>query len=375
MAEQVASVEAIGNVLGGVIAESLIELIMGIFLKPDSFYIYGILYYAWGFTACKRLYRLLELGKGCDILFKKGGKRMKKKVMVTGVEGFLGGRLAAYYERNYDVIRVGHGSLDITDQKAVREYIKEKNPDVVIHCAAISNTRVCEEQPALSEAVNRKGAVNMAMGSRDNGSRLLFMSSDQIYGGSRKKGPNKESDEVPLINVYGAQKKQAEDEILEILPEAICLRLSWMYDFPVRGLKSSSNLLTNLLRSMVQNHPIRLSVYDYRGITWVQEVVKNMEPAMDLPGGIYNFGSESSLSTYEIGRKVFQMLDKSENRGELVIPEKAGDPDNPRNLTMDLGKLKALGIDFSETAEGFSRCLCSSPEYVQALIGESIVGL
>ena len=290
---------------------------------------------------------------------------MNKKIMITGADGFLGGRIALYYEKEYDVIRVSHRSLDITDQETVKKYIKEKNPDVVIHCAAISNTRVCEEQPDFSEAVNWRGAVNVAKGSRDNGSRLLFMSSDQIYGGSRKKGPNKEYDEVSPVNVYGIQKKQAEDEIMEILPEAIGLRLSWMYDFPVRGLKSSPNLLTSLLRSMVQDQPIRLSVNDYRGITWVQEVVKNMEPAMELPGGIYNFGSESILSTYEIGSRVFGMLDRNGKRGEFV----AADQNNPRNLTMDTGKLKALGIDFSETVEGFSKCLCSSSEYVQALIG------
>ncbi len=298
---------------------------------------------------------------------------MKKKIMVTGSGGFLGGRISAYYERDYNVVRLGHRSLDITDEEAAGKYIKDHNPDVVIHCAAISNTRVCEENRLLSEAVNLRGSVNMAKACRENGSRLIFMSSDQIYGGSRQKGPNKETDEVPLINVYGAHKKQAEDEILEILPEGICLRLSWMYDFPVRGLKSNSNLLTNLLRSMVQNRPIKLSVSDYRGITWVQEVVKNIEPAMDLPGGIYNFGSESTLSAYEIGSRVFRMLDKNGNRGNFVIPDVTGAADNPRNLTMDIGKLNAHGISFSETMEGFSKCLEASPEYVHALIGESIV--
>lgn len=298
---------------------------------------------------------------------------MKKKIMITGSGGFLGGRISAYYERDYDVIRVGHRNLDITDEEAAGKYLKDHNPDVVIHCAAISNTRVCEENRLLSEAVNVRGSVNMAKACRENGSRLLFMSSDQIYGGSRQKGANKETDEVPPINVYGAHKKQAEDEILEILPEGICLRLSWMYDFPVRGLKSNSNLLTNLLRSMVQSRPIKLSDSDYRGITWAQEVVKNIEPAMDLPGGIYNFGSESTLSAYEIGSKVFRVLDKNGNRGNFVIPDETGTGDNPRNLTMDIGKLKAHGISFSETVEGFSRCLEASPEYVHALIGESIV--
>ncbi len=101
--------------------------------------------------------------------------------------------------------------------------------------------------------------------------------------------------------------------------------------------------------------------------------MKNIEPAMDLPGGIYNFGSESTLSAYEIGSRVFQMLDRNGKRGNFVFPNETGAGDNPRNLTMDMGKLKAHGIIFSETVTGFSKCLEANPEYVCALIGESIV--
>lgn len=298
---------------------------------------------------------------------------MKKKIMITGADGFLGGRIAAYYEGRYEIIRVGHRDLDITDERSVAEYLHEKGPDAVFHCAAVSNTRTCEENPGLSEAVNRKGAVNLAKGCKGNGSRLLFMSSDQIYAGSSRERANKETDEIPPANVYGTHKKQAEDEILQILSHGICLRLSWMYDFPVRGLKSSSNLLTNLIQSMVQNRPMRLPVYDCRGITWVQEVVRNLEPAMDLPGGVYNFGSESGLSSYETGKRVFQMLNKNGNRESLVIPDETSFKDSSRNLAMDTGKLKGCGIAFPETVDGFLKCLDSSPEYVQALIGESIV--
>lgn len=294
---------------------------------------------------------------------------MKKKIMITGAEGFLGARIAAYYEKQYDVIRAGHSSLEITDEGAAAEFLKDINPFAVIHCAAISNTGTCEENPGLSEAVNLKGSVNLAKACRENGSRFIFMSSDQIYAGSKQNRPNKETDPVPLIHVYGMHKKQAEDEILEILPDGICLRLPWMYDFPVRGLKSNSNLLVSLLNAMIRNRPYKLPVYDYRGITWVQEVVKNIEPAMELPGGIYNFGSESALSSYEIGRHVFRLLDKNGDRGELVIPDEARFADSPRNLTMDIGKLKAQGLDFPETAAGFEKCLKDSPEYVNALIG------
>ncbi len=293
---------------------------------------------------------------------------MKQRMMITGADGFLGARIAACYEKKYDIIRAGHGSLDITEKKASARFIKDRNPHVVIHCAAISNTRICGKAPDLSMAVNVRGTINLAEACRENGSRFLFMSSDQIYAGSILKRPNQEMDEAPAANVYGDHKKQAEDGVLQILPDGVCLRLPWMYDFPVRGLKSNSNLLGNLLKAMIHNCPITLPVFDYRGITWVQEVVRNMEPALELPGGIYNFGSESSLSSYEIGRQVLKMLDKYGNRKDIVVPDETRFAGNPRNLTMDIGKLKKMGIEFPETVSGFEKCFKENPEYVDALI-------
>ena len=36
---------------------------------------------------------------------------------------------------------------------------------------------------------------------------------------------------------------------------------------------------------------MRFSRNDHRGVTYVRQVIENLEPAMDLPGGVYNFGS------------------------------------------------------------------------------------
>ncbi|MFT4106759.1 MAG: sugar nucleotide-binding protein [Lacrimispora sp.] len=293
---------------------------------------------------------------------------MKKRMMVTGADGFLGSRIAAYYEKKYEVIRAGRSDLNITDENAVAEFLREKTPAAVIHCAAISDVGTCENNPELSETVNLYGTVNLAKACKESGIKLLFMSSDQIYAGSRLERPNLETDQIPLINVYGRHKKQAEEKILEILPDGICLRLSWMYDFPVRGLKSSNNLLARLLKAMLQNQPICLPVHDYRGITWVQEVVKNIEPAMELPGGIYNFGSESTCSSYETGIQVLGLLAHNNDKRKLVLPNEDSFAGGIRNLAMDIGKLKSQGVDFPDTISGFEKCLENSPEYVMALL-------
>ena len=288
--------------------------------------------------------------------------------MVTGANGFLGSRITEYYQDKYEITGANHGNLDITDEGAVTSFVKKARPRLVIHCAAISNTGTCQENPGLSEAVNVKGAVNLARACRETGSCLIFMSSDQIYAGNRTMEPGKEENTPEPVNVYGLHKRQAEDEIMAILPEAVCLRLPWMYDFPWRGLKSNSNLLGNLLKSLIHNRPLTLPVYDYRGITWAMEVVKHVEAAGALPGGVYNFGGGNTLSTYETAGKVLAMVTEGEDRSGLLIPDRERYAGQPRNLLMDTEKIRGFGIIFTDTVEGFQRCFEESPEYMLGLI-------
>lgn len=278
------------------------------------------------------------------------------KWLITGANGFLGSRLIQYYRNQYDITGVGHKDLDITDEAAVLKYVEAMGPDRVIHCAAISNTGTCQENPELSEAVNVNGTVNLAKACKAAGARLVFMSSDQVYAGSRSMEPGKESETPDPVNVYGRHKRQAEAEVMAVLPEAVGLRLPWMYDFPVRGLKSSGGLLGNLLRALVQDRPLTLPIHDYRGITWVMEVVRHMEAAGAFPGGIYNFGGGNPLSTYDTAREVLAMLPGGEARSGLLIPDRERFAGQPRNLRMDTGRIRALGIEFPDAVSGFETC-------------------
>lgn len=288
--------------------------------------------------------------------------------MITGASGFLGSRLVAYYEKNHEIIEVGHENLDIADEEAVRAFVEEARPEAVIHCAAISSTGVCQNDPKRSEMVNVNGTVNLAKACRRAGSRLIFMSSDQVYAGNLSPEPGREDETPEPVNVYGKHKKRAEEEAMAILPGTVCLRLPWMYDFPVRGMRSSGGLLGILLKALVKNQPVRLPSHDYRGITWAMEVVERMEAAVRLPGGIYNFGGDNPLSTYETAEAVLPLLLEGAKREGILEPDTERFADQPRNLRMDGEKLRSFGIEFPDAVEGFQRCFEKNPEYLASML-------
>lgn len=129
-----------------------------------------------------------------------------KKILITGATGFLGSRLALYYKDKYELLLPTHGELNVSREEAVMAYMEESRPDIVIHCAALSNTWYCEQHPEDSHRVNVQGTVKLAKACKNIGAKLIFMSSDQVYNGTPMLGPLKESDVFQPVNVYGRNK-------------------------------------------------------------------------------------------------------------------------------------------------------------------------
>ena len=279
------------------------------------------------------------------------------KLLITGGTGFLGRRAAAHFlDLGYRVLTPSHGELDITDETGVRAWFRENRPEAVIHTAAISDTGLCQRQPEWSERVNVEGCVHLAAASREFGSKLVICSSDQVYSGSILPGLHQEDEEVTPSNVYGNQKLRAEQNCLEILPETVCLRLSWMYSRQsVPGEKG--HFLTRLNAALNdKSQPLTWSVHDRRGITDTAYVVQNLPAALKLPGGIYNFGSENQKNTYDTVKALLKTLGMTEALTRLVPNEEAF-RESPRNISMDTARIREAGVTFPATLDGLIAAL------------------
>ena len=278
------------------------------------------------------------------------------KLLVTGGTGFLGRRITAYFEElGWQVLSPSHGSLDITDEKAVFGWFRENRPDAMIHTAAVSDTGLCQREPQWSQRINVDGAVHLAKACHYFGAKPVFCSSDQVYFRSPAPGPHRETDILNPGNVYGGQKLCAEQQCLAHNSETVCLRLSWMYsrqDFP----NQHGHFLTTLKNAIKdENQTFSLPIYDRRGLTDVQDVVKNLPKALKLPGGVWNFGSENDKNTYETVKSVLMELGlDAVNR---LQPNRDAFADIPRDISMELGKLTGAGITFPTSRDALLQAL------------------
>lgn len=271
-----------------------------------------------------------------------------KRVLVTGAGGFVGARILQQLSGRLDLLTLPRGLMARAGREELQTAVQQLHPDALLHTAALSDTGYCETHPEESCRANVEVPLWLAEAARTVGAKLVAFSSDQVYAGLKERGPFDENVPLSPANVYGRHKREAELRVLDRLPEAVLLRATWLYDLPGYGLPIRGNLPLNLWRAARTGEALRFSCGDYRGVTYARQAVENLLPALELPGGVYNFGSENDADTYTTARQFCTVLD--------IDPplEKA---DWSRSLLMDTRKAQAGGLVFDSTLDGIRRCV------------------
>ena len=251
-------------------------------------------------------------------------------ILVTGSRGFVGSRITG---------ALPAPSLRGCTQDTIKQMIDQFEPDLLIHTAAISDIAACQKDPDASRLANIQIPVWIA----ETGVRAVFFSTDQVYSGCTGLGPYMEDEAVPA-NLYAEHKLEMEQRVLDIRPDAVVLRATWMYDMPIYGMQNRGNFLVNMLLK----RELAFSSTQHRAVTYVREVADLVKRAGSLPGGVYNFGSENDLTMLETARWLAETLH---------LPVRLQDAGERHHLWMDCGKLKRCGLTFQNTVDGLKQCI------------------
>ena len=258
------------------------------------------------------------------------------KILLTGSTGFVGSRLYKAYPDAIPTPSLRH----MTEDQILR-IVEESEADVIIHTAAISDIPTCAANEEASYIANVLLPIYLAKASKDR--KLICFSSDQVYSGLNEEGPYTE-DVVKPANIYAAHKIEMENRVLDIQPDAVMLRAEWMYDYPA----TRPNYIYNMLTAIKNHQEVSFSKNQYRGITYLREVEESMEAVMRLPGGVYNYGSETTKSMYEITEEFLEIL-------KVDLPIK--DVPARHNLWMDCSKARRGGVMISDVMDGLRKCI------------------
>lgn len=165
-----------------------------------------------------------------------------KRIFVTGAGGFVGARACRFLQGNYEVLTLPKGWMASCTELQLMQSIAEAQPDVILHTAAISDTGYTEQHPEEAYRANVELPLWLARTAAQRGAKLVGFSSDQVYAGVQQPGSLPETMELSPANVYGRQKLEMEQRMLDACPDTVLLRATWMYDLPSYGLPIRGNL-------------------------------------------------------------------------------------------------------------------------------------
>lgn len=280
-----------------------------------------------------------------------------KKVLLTGSNGFFASRYYTYYKDKYEILSLTRTDLNITEESKAIEIIQSFKPDYVIHTAAIADTGLCEKNPELSYDINVKGSINIAKACSLAKSKLVYLSSEQIFNGNVESGPYAEIHTPNPNTIYGKHKLEAEVKLKEIIDELWILRLTWLFGFPEKNCKVSSNILWNVVSSVLKDKKLKLPTNEFRGMTYVYDLIENFHKIFNLPYGTYHTGSENDLSTYDIGFIILKEMGLAHKVDIYLDKDTERYKNHARDLRISNSKLKHYDIILPKTKDAIKNCL------------------
>ncbi|MBS7302668.1 MAG: dTDP-4-dehydrorhamnose reductase [Lachnospiraceae bacterium] len=245
-----------------------------------------------------------------------------KRIIITGCNGQLGREINRFYAGNSDIelVNTDVEELDITNIDDVMKMAKEVNPYAIVNCAAYTAVDACETNQDIAFKVNTIGPRNLAIAARETGAKILHVSTDYVFDGT-KKTPYYESDSICPQSVYGATKAEAEKMVQQMAERFYILRTAWLYG-------DGKNFVKTMLRLSDTNDTVRVVGDQFGTPTSAFELTKAIDSLLFTDNyGLFHATCEGSCNWAEFAAEIFRLAEKK-TKVEAITTEEYGAPAN-----------------------------------------------
>lgn len=268
--------------------------------------------------------------------------------LITGCKGQLGTELSKLLP---NAICADIDVLDITDEKAVEDFVRENNIDVIINCAAYTAVDKAESDIDLAEKINIFGPKNLAK----TGAKIIHISTDYVFDGTNHK-PYQPDEKTNPVSVYGKTKRNGELAVLENAEIAVIIRTAWLYS------EYGNNFVKTMRRLGAEKAEINVVSDQIGSPTYAADlanaIVKIIPQMNKENSGIYHFTNEGICSWYDFAKEIMEMSELK----CLVKPIKSSQyptaAARPFYSVLDKDKIKLVfGININHWKDSLKKCI------------------
>ena len=286
------------------------------------------------------------------------------RILLTGSNGQVGRELQKTLPRLGNMLALDRHKLDLTNPEAIRNTVRDYQPDLIVNAAAYTAVDRAESEPELAMAVNGTAPGVLAEEAQRLNALLVHYSTDYVFDGA-KTDPYTESDEPNPLSIYGRTKLAGEQAIQAVGPAHYILRTSWVYA------AEGANFLNTILRLARERPELRI-VNDQTGApTWAQAIAEmtarllatGMAGNADPHYGLYHMTAAGAVTWFGFAQAILEETVKTSGSRmprllPITTPEYPLPAPRPANSRLDTGLLtKTFGIEPAPWRDMLARCM------------------
>ena len=226
------------------------------------------------------------------------------KVWIVGSGGQIGTAINAVLDPlEIEVFNTDKNELDITETDEVLSFGEINRPDVIINCAAVTDTELCEKEPELAYRVNALGARNLSIVARKVGAKMVQLSTDDVFDGLSKK-PYSEFNDTNPTTVYGRSKRAGENYVKEFTHKHFIIRSNWVYG-------EGNNFVTRVLDAADQGKPLAVASDQFGSPTSAKDLARIILYLIRTNEyGTYHATCKGTCNRYEFANEILRIAGK-----------------------------------------------------------------
>jgi dTDP-4-dehydrorhamnose reductase len=267
------------------------------------------------------------------------------KILLLGGKGMLGSDCRKVLGEEYEILAPDKKELDIVSWDKVIDTLHHIRPNIILNCAAVTKVNACEEHKAAYHCrkVNVEGPRNLAQGSARFGSKVIHISSDFVFNGSKAvPQPYFEDDPLDPLSEYGRGKMESEMAVRENASDYLIVRTGWLY-----GTEGENFVKSLLVQALSKKKSKKIKVpTDYFGSpTWSYRLAEQVGELIKMGGkGTVHATAEGYCNLYEAAGFVFEKLNLKAPLEPCRMKDLHKKAKRPTNCILENRALKKNGV-------------------------------
>ena len=277
-------------------------------------------------------------------------------ILITGCNGQLGNEMQLLEKENpqHQYFNTDVAQLDITNPKAIEEFVNNNAIDIIVNCAAFTAVDKAESSQELCHLLNAKAPEYLAAAVAKRGGYLVQVSTDYVFDGTNHT-PYTEDEATCPNSVYGSTKLEGEKLAMAACANTMIIRTAWLY----------STFGNNFVKTMIrlgQEKPELGVIFDQIGTpTYAGDLAAAIMAAINhgIVPGIYHFSNEGVISWYDFTKAIHRIAGiTSCHVKPLHTAEYPTPAARPHYSVLDKTKIKqTYGIEIPYWEESLEKCV------------------